>query len=115
MVRSVVVSITRAMPLVGPAPSHHLHLGAAGLVKVRSLAKRIDLEFLNCLDRRGHYAGSHRAGLSTCESGEVLNVPNCVTRHVVGIVPTVDREGILIHVAAGDVAAWCYTRLQAQQ
>jgi hypothetical protein len=115
VVRSKLVAIARAMPLICSPASHHLHLRAARSIKVVCLAEGVNLEFLDRFDRCGDDARSHRTRLITSETRKVLNISNRVTGHIVGVVAAINRESILVHVTAADVSSRGYARLQAQQ
>ena len=101
--------------MIGAATGDHLHLRAAGLIKVVRLAERADLEFLDRLDWRGHYTGSHRAGLRAARTGEVLDVTDGVAGHIIRVVTAIYGKGVLIHVAAGNIASRRDARLEPEQ
>src|SRR6266566_3911376 len=115
MIRRIVVTVTRTVPLVGSASSYHLHLSAAGVVEVRRLPESIDLEFFDGFDWRSYDARSHAVGLAAGETGEVLDVADGIARHIIRVVPTIDGESVLVHIAAGDIASRRHAGLQAQK
>src|SRR5882724_91734 len=103
------------MPLISAAPSDHLNLSAAGSVEVRGLAKGADLEFFHALDRSRDHSRGHAICLGTRLASEIIYVADGVTRHVVGVVATVNGKSVLIHVTSRDVASGRHSRLQSQQ
>src|SRR5437868_5339878 len=115
MIGGVIVTVPRAVPLIGAPPGNHLNLRTTGGVKVIRLTKGADLEFLNTLNRGSHYTRSHRAGLGASETGEVLDVPNGISSHIIGVVAAIDGESVLVHVAAGNITSGRYAWLQTEQ
>ena len=105
MIGGVIVTVPRAVPLIGATPRYHLNLRTTGGVKVIRLTEGADFEFLDALDRRGHDTRSHTVGLAAGETGKVLNVADGVPGHVIRIIPTIYGESVLVHVAAGDIAS----------
>ncbi len=103
------------MPLIGSATGDHLDLRPAGLIKIRRLPKGADFEFFYRFDRGCHHTRGHAVGLATGETGEVLDVSDGVARHIVGVIAAIDRECVLIHVAAGDIASGRHSGLKRQQ
>src|SRR5438132_8648184 len=103
MIGGVIVTVPRTVPLICAAPGDHLNLRATGGVKVIRLTEGADFEFLDTLDRSGYDAGGHAVGLRPGETGEVLDVPDRVSGHIIGVVAAVDGESVLVHVAAGNV------------
>ena len=111
MVRRVIVTIARAVPLISSAPSNHLDLRATGSVKVIRLSKGADFEFLDGFDRGRNHTRSDRTGLGAGDTRKVLDVSDRIAGHIVSIVATIDGESVLVHVAAGNIAAGRYSRL----
>src|SRR2546423_15399252 len=115
MISREIVTVPGAMPLIGTAPGNHLYLRSARAVEVRRLTESADLKLLDAFDRGGHHARGHRAGLGPGETGEVLNIPDGVTGHIVRIVAAIYGESVLVHIAAGNVASRRHARRQSQQ
>src|SRR5713226_3854395 len=111
MVRCVIITVSRAMPLIGAASGDHLYLRAAGSIKVSRLTERIDFELFDSFDRRRHHARDHPVSLSASSAGKVVYVCGGGTGHVVGVVATIDGEGVLVLVAAGNIAGRRHARL----
>src|SRR5215510_9323850 len=93
------------MPLLAAAPGNHLHLRAAGTIKVGGLTECADLKFFYALNRRRNYPGCHRARLRACETGEIREIADSIARHIVRVVSTVYSESVLIHVTTGDITS----------
>src|SRR5215813_1167496 len=102
------------MPLICATPGNHLYLCAAGAVKVRCLTKRAYFKFFDAFDWRGHNARSHRAGLRASQTGEVLEIADGIAGHIIRIVSPVYGEGVLIHIASGDITSRGYAGRQPQ-
>ena len=118
------------MPAVAATLGHHLHLGSSGAIEVGSLIRRSDVKFLNTVYWRGHYAGGSaapgRAG-NCCYSYITINDTAawvareagrvCVLSpvHIAGIVASVQLEGVLILVRAGDTAVRSNARLKGYE
>ncbi len=70
-----------------------------------------DFKFLHAFDRRSHHARDHPVSLSASSAGKVVYVRGGGTGHVVGVVATIDGEGVLVLVAAGNIAGRRHARL----
>src|SRR6266478_5218926 len=106
MIDGVIVTVARAVPLIGAAPRYHLNLSTTGRVKVIRLTEGADFEFLDTLNRGGYDAGGDAVGLGASETGEVLDVPDGVSGHIIGVVAAIDGESVLVHITAGNISSW---------
>ena len=106
-----VISVARSVPLLGPAPGNHLDLCASGIVKVSRLPESVDSELLDSFYRSRDDTRSHTVCLRAGGAGEIANVAARVARHVVRVVASINREGILVFHRAGDLAEGPYARL----
>src|SRR5437762_13379854 len=111
MVSSIIEAVDSAMKISRASASYHHDLGASRAIEVSSLPSGVYFEFFNTLDGRRDDARGHAIGLATANAGKVLEVPNGIAGHVIGVISTIDRVRVLIHVRPGNVASRCNARL----
>src|SRR5438128_12044827 len=105
MVSSEVKTVHGAMKISRATASYHHDLSAGRAIKVSSLPGGVYFEFFNAFDRCCDDAGGHTVGLTTGNTGKILEVTNSITGHVIGVICTIERVRVLIHVRTGNVAS----------
>ena len=113
MIGCIVITVTRSVPLVGAAFGDHLNQCATGSVKVIRLAESADFEFLHRVNRSRDYTRGHRTGLGSRETGKVLDISDRITGHVIRVVAAINRESVLVHVAAGNIPSRGHARVES--
>src|SRR6266571_4610924 len=89
----LVIPVTGAVPLIGPASRNHLNLGAKRASKVHTGVVRLYPELFQALLGSGNY----RTRL-----GHKSSVIPAAPLHIAGGVATVEHERVLIHSCSGN-------------
>src|SRR5713101_1998298 len=107
-----IILVSGAMPAIAAAAGYQLHLRAGRAVEVGGLVGYVDLEFLNALYRRRHYA----RGPATGRRGSIARSVGVLSAvHVAAVVAAVELEGVLVADGAGHGPVRRDGRLQRQQ
>src|SRR5262249_37164529 len=104
--------VQSAVEVVGSALGHHLNLAARSAVEVRRLACGAVLEFFDALDRCRDHARRGSAGGTAAAITVTRGIRRVGPGHVVAIIPTIEREMVLIPLSSGHVPVKSYADLK---